>query len=46
VFDPDAAFTVDPSRLHHRHPLTPYAGRELRGKVEATYVRGELRFGN
>lgn len=46
VFDPDALFTVDPSRLKHRHPITPYAGRELYGKVEATYVRGELRFGN
>jgi allantoinase len=46
VFDPDAAFTVDPVRLHHRHPITPYAGRELCGKVEATYVRGELRFSN
>lgn len=46
VFDPDAAFTVDPARLHHRHPITPYAGRELFGKVEATYVRGEQRFGN
>jgi allantoinase len=46
VFDPDATFTVDPARLHHRHPITPYAGRELYGKVEATFVRGELRWPN
>ena len=26
VFAPDEAFVVDPARLHHRHPVTPYAG--------------------
>jgi allantoinase len=41
VWDPDAEFTVDPSRLQQRHKLTPYAGRTLRGVVHATYVRGE-----
>jgi allantoinase len=40
VFDPDVSWTVDPSKLRHRHPLTPYAGRVLKGRVEATYVRG------
>ena len=29
VFAPDATFRVDPARLHHRNPVTPYAGREL-----------------
>ena len=41
AFDPDAAFTVDPANLHHKNPITPYAGRELRGVVRATYLRGE-----
>jgi allantoinase len=41
VWDPDAEFTVDASRLHQRHPLTPYAGRTLRGVVHATILRGE-----
>jgi allantoinase len=41
VWDPDAEWTVDPSRLQQRHKLTPYAGRRLRGVVHATYVRGE-----
>ena len=27
--------------LHHRHPVTPYAGRTLRGVVRATWLRGE-----
>jgi len=40
VFDPDAAFTVDPARLHHRYKITPYAGREVYGKVEATFHSG------
>ncbi|RMG17128.1 MAG: allantoinase AllB [Deltaproteobacteria bacterium] len=41
LFDPDACFRVEPERLHHRHPLTPWAGRELRGVVRAVYLRGE-----
>jgi allantoinase len=40
AFDADAAFTVDPHRLHHRHPVTPYAGRELVGVVRGTWLRG------
>ncbi|NUS13010.1 MAG: allantoinase AllB [Streptomyces sp.] len=40
VFDPDASFTVDPARLHHRNPVTAYAGRTLRGVVRATWLRG------
>ena len=40
VFAPDEAFLVDPTRLHHRHPLTPYAGRPLAGLVRATWLRG------
>jgi allantoinase len=40
AFWPETSFRVDPSRLRHRHPVTPYAGHELRGVVEATYLRG------
>jgi len=40
VFDPEASFTVEPSRLLHRHPMTPYAGRTLMGVVEMTFLRG------
>ena len=31
IFAPDATFTV--GELQHRHPITPYAGRELTGVV-------------
>lgn len=41
VLAPDASFVVDPNRLHHRNPLTPYAGRTLLGVVRETWLRGE-----
>jgi allantoinase len=40
AFDPDAAWVVDPARLAHRHPVTPYAGRELTGRVRQAWLRG------
>jgi allantoinase len=44
VFDPDYEFIVDPTTLHHRHAVTPYAGRQLRGRVMKTILRGEIIF--
>ncbi|HYO12411.1 MAG TPA: allantoinase AllB, partial [Thermoanaerobaculia bacterium] len=41
VWDPEERFTVEPGRLHHRHKLTPYAGRTLDGVVRRTLLRGE-----
>ncbi|HEX2357659.1 MAG TPA: allantoinase AllB [Micromonosporaceae bacterium] len=38
--DPDATFAVVPERLHHRHPVTPYAGRTLSGVVQGGWLRG------
>lgn len=40
AFAPDETFLVDPASLAHRHPVTPYAGRELRGVVHHTWLRG------
>ena len=40
VFDPDAVRTVDARSLRQRHPVTPYAGLALRGRVLRTLVRG------
>jgi cytosine/adenosine deaminase-related metal-dependent hydrolase len=42
AFDDEAAFTVDPARLRHRHPATPYAGRTLTGVVRRTWLRGQV----
>jgi allantoinase len=40
AFDPSATFVVDPLELHHRNPVTPYAGRTLTGVVGTTWLRG------
>jgi allantoinase len=42
VFAPEETFVVDPGSLRHRHPVTPYAGRTLKGAVRSTYLRGDL----
>ncbi|MCU1491959.1 MAG: allantoinase, partial [Acidimicrobiaceae bacterium] len=31
---------IDESRLHSRHPVSPYAGWSVKGAVRATYLRG------
>ncbi len=41
AFGPDESFRVDPSRLFHRHPITPYAGQTLAGVVRRTWLRGQ-----
>jgi allantoinase len=41
VFAPDEQFVVDPARLLHRNPVTPYAGMTLRGVVRETWLAGE-----
>jgi allantoinase len=40
AFDPGGTYVVDPARLYHRHPVTPYAGRTLTGRVRQTWLRG------
>jgi allantoinase len=39
-FAPDEEFTVDVARLHHRNPVSAYAGRRLAGVVRETWLRG------
>src|SRR3954454_3432964 len=44
---PDDTFVVDPATLHHRNPITPYAGRALTGVVRTTWLHGrEVRDGD
>jgi allantoinase len=40
VFAPDEPWTVDVARLHHKNPVSPYAGRTLTGTVRRTWLRG------
>jgi allantoinase len=44
IFDPETEFKVSENQLHYRHPVSPYLGEKLRGRVEATYLRGQLVF--
>jgi dihydroorotase len=41
IFDPTARWTVDADALASRARNTPYAGRELTGRVRHTILRGE-----
>ncbi|HEY6295662.1 MAG TPA: allantoinase AllB [Streptosporangiaceae bacterium] len=45
AFDPDEEYVVDPARLEHRHPVTPYAGRTLTGRVRQTWLGGAALLG-
>lgn len=40
IWNPEKQFQVAGEALHHRHKLTPYEGRILRGVVEKTFLRG------
>jgi allantoinase len=44
IWNPEKAFRVDPARLQHQHKLTPYAGLDLMGIVETTFLRGKKVF--
>lgn len=44
VWDDAAEFVVQPADLRHKHKLTPYAGRTLRGVVQQTWVGGSLAY--
>ncbi len=45
IWHPEEEFKVTPEAIHFRHKLTPYTGMNLRGGVEATYVRGVKVYG-
>ncbi|WP_319434397.1 allantoinase AllB [Mycobacterium sp. RTGN5] len=42
VFDPDAAWIVRGTDLHHRHPITPYEGVALNGAVRQMWRSGRV----
>jgi allantoinase len=42
VFAPEESFVVDPARLEHRNPISPYATDTLDGVVRQTWLRGQL----
>jgi dihydroorotase len=42
LFDPNAQWTVDPSKFHSRSRNSPFAGTTLTGKVRTTIVAGNI----
>jgi allantoinase len=40
AFDPDASWEVRGAELLHRHPVTPYEGRTLTGRVSRVWLGG------
>lgn len=44
LVDPEASFTLTREMLKDRHKLSPYVGREFRGTVKRTLLRGETVF--
>jgi allantoinase len=42
IWNPEKELRVTPGMIHHRHKLTPYAGEDLRGVVEKTFLRGQM----
>jgi dihydroorotase len=44
VFDPAAAWTVDPGAFYSKSRNTPFGGRRLTGRADLTIVRGQVVF--
>jgi allantoinase len=44
VWDPESEISVEAEQLHFRHKVSPYIGRRLVGRVEATFLRGRLAY--
>jgi len=42
ILDPGARWVVDPERFYSKSRNTPFGGRELRGRADATVVRGRV----
>jgi allantoinase len=44
VWDPDDARRIDAGELRFRHPVSPYLGQVLYGRVRMTILRGQIVF--
>ena len=40
IWNPRQTVKIQSETIHHRHKLTPYAGRDFVGAVETTFLRG------
>ena len=46
IWHPEKEFKVVPEIIHFRNKITPYSGMNLRGAVEAVFVRGQKVYKN
>ncbi len=44
VFAPEQTWTIAEHDLYFRHPVSPYLGRTVRGRVKRTFLRGQCVF--
>ena len=44
IWHPFVPANTSEAHNHHKYKLTPYQGRELMGRVQATFVRGAMVF--
>ncbi len=42
VFDADSSYTINADMIHHKHKVTPYAGKTVKGEIKATILGGRL----
>ena len=46
IFDPDAEYHINKAMIHHKHKVTPFEGKLVKGKVMATMLKGHTIFEN
>jgi dihydroorotase len=44
IIDPEARWTIDPTRFHSKSRNTPYGGWDVRGRAHTVIVGGEIRY--
>ncbi|HEY9777540.1 MAG TPA: allantoinase AllB [Planktothrix sp.] len=44
IWNPEQPTKIHSEMIEHRHKVTPYDGRQLMGRIEKTFVRGNLVF--
>jgi len=44
VFNDAVEYPISPEMIRHKNKFTPYIGKQVRGRVERTYLRGQLVF--
>ena len=46
IWKPEEPFTVDQTKVHYRHKISPYHGQQLYGIVQTTILNGSVVYDN